>query len=56
MSSIEPKKMALLRILQILNEYSDYNHPLTHEEIIEKLYSLYGIELERKAVGRHINV
>lgn len=55
MSSIEPKKMALLRILQILNEHSDYNHPLTHEEIIEKLYSLYGIELERKAVGRHIN-
>ena len=33
MSSIEPKKMAVLRILQILQEYSDCDHPLTHEEI-----------------------
>lgn len=55
MSSIEPKKMAILRILQILNEYSDYNHPLTHEDIANKLYHNYGIELERKAIGRHIN-
>ena len=55
MSSIEPKKMAVLRILQILQEYSDCDHPLTHEEIAKKLDYLYGIELERKAIGRHIN-
>ena len=52
---MEPKKLAVLRILQILNEYSDVDHPLTQEEILDKLYNLYGIELERKALGRHIS-
>ena len=52
---MEPKKLALIRILQILHEHSDYNHPLTQEDIIDKLDREYGIEVERKAIGRHIN-
>ena len=50
----EPKKLALLRIWQILLKHSDYDHPLTQEEIIKYLKSEYGIEMERKAVGKNI--
>lgn len=54
MASIEPKKLAILRIWQILLRHSDYDHPLTQEEIIKYLESDYGIEMERKAVGKKI--
>ena len=52
--SAEPKKLAILRIWQILLKHSDYDHPLTQEEIIKYLESDYGIEMERKAVGKNI--
>ena len=52
--SSEAKKLLIVRILQILEYYSDVNHPLTQEEIIKKLYDDYGIEAERKAIGRNI--
>lgn len=54
--SIEPKKVSVLRVLDILKEYSDYNHPLTQDDIIKKLDSLYDIQLERKAVGRDLKL
>ena len=50
----EKKKMALLRILQILNYYSDYDHPLTYNDIMDYLESDYRIQLERKAVASNI--
>ena len=52
--SFEPKKASVLRVLQILARYSDEKHRLTLKEIGEKLYSEYGITLERKAVKRTI--
>ena len=54
MASFEPKKLALLRIWQILQKHSDFDHPLTQEEIIKYLQNDYGIEMERKAVGKNI--
>ena len=54
MPSLEPKKLALLRIWQILQKHSDYDHPLTQEDIIKYLEKDYGIEIERKAVGKNI--
>ena len=54
MAGFEPKKLAILRIWQILLKHSDYDHPLTQEEIIKYLESDYGIEMERKAVGKNI--
>ncbi len=51
---LEPKKLALLRIWQILLKHSDYDHPLTQEDIIRYLNDDYGIEIERKAVGKNI--
>ncbi len=56
MKDVEPKKLAIVRILQILEQYSDFDHPLTQDEILDKLASLYGIELERKAVGKTIAI
>ena len=52
--SAEPKKLALLRIWQILQKHSDYDHPMTQEDIIKYLESDYGSEMERKAVGKNI--
>ena len=56
MDSIEAKKLLIVRIMQILEYYTDVNHPLTQEEIIKKLYDNYGIEAERKAIGRNISL
>lgn len=50
----EPKKLLILRILEILTEYSDCDHKLRQGEIISLLKHLYGIECERKAVARNI--
>ena len=56
MDSFEPKKLALIRILQILECYTDSEHPLKHEEIVKKLENDYGITVERKAIGRNISL
>ena len=56
MNSFEPKKLALLRILQILEQYSDYDNPLKQEDIAEYLDKDYGIVIERKAIGRNLSL
>ncbi len=48
------KKVALIRILQILKKYSSKDNPLTQEDIVDKLLHQYSIEVERKAVGRYL--
>lgn len=52
----EPKKLALIRILQIFQNYSDCDHPLKQEDIIRYLESDYSIVIERKAIGRNISL
>ncbi len=54
--SFEPKKLALIRIWQILKENSDYDHPMTQEEIASRLEKEYGIVIERKAISRNISL
>ena len=56
MGSFEPKKLALLRILQILQRHSDENHPLLQDDIAKYLERDYGIVIERKAVSRNISL
>ena len=56
MDNFEPKKLAILRILQILEKYSDFDHPLQQEDIADYLENEYGIILERKAIGRNITL
>ncbi len=53
---LESKKLVLLRVLHILEYYSDEQHPLTQDDILRYLEKDYGIILERKAVGRQISL
>lgn len=43
MDSLEPKKLALIRIWQIFQKYNDYDHPLTQDDIALHLENNYGI-------------
>ncbi len=56
MAELEPKKLALIRILQIFEKYSDFDHPLKQEDIANYLEDDYGIVIERKAIGRNISL
>lgn len=56
MESFEPKKLALIRVLQILEKHSDSEHPIKHDKIVELLESEYGLTIERKAIGRNISL
>lgn len=56
MDCLEPKKLALIRVLQILKKHSDYDHRLLQEDIAAKLDAEYGIVLERRAIGRNVKL
>jgi len=53
---IDGKKGSLILILKVLEEYSDSEHYLTQQDIINKIQTLYGLELERKTIGSNINL
>ena len=46
----ESKKLALIRIAQILHDYSDEKHPLSQEDIVRLLERDYNLTVARKAV------
>ena len=48
------KKEVIILIYKILAEYTDENHYLTQADIIDKLYQLYGITVERKSVSNSL--
>lgn len=50
------KKSSILLVLNVLKEYSDENHYLTQSEIVDKIKTIYGIELERKSVGSSLQL
>lgn len=54
MRMVENKKASIILILKVLEEYSDEDHYLTQQEIIDKVYENYGIELERKSIAYSI--
>ncbi len=46
------KKRALLYVLEVLKNYTDEEHPMTYEQIIQKIEEDYnGVRLERKFIG-----
>lgn len=45
------KKASLIYIIEILKDYTDENHFLTHQEIVEKIDQIYGVRYERKSIG-----
>ena len=48
------KKIIILYILQILRKYTDTSHTMTQQQIVEKLRSEYGLEVNRTTVKRNI--
>lgn len=54
MENFEPKKLLILRILEILQDFSDSNHKLRQKDIIHLLRVQYDVDCERKAVARNI--
>lgn len=56
MKMIENKKASIILILKVLQEYSDEDHFLTQQDIIDKIDELYGIQLERKSVAFSISL
>ncbi|MBP5593433.1 MAG: WYL domain-containing protein [Clostridia bacterium] len=54
LGGLEPKKLAPLLILKVLQKYSDSNHILTQQFILKELKK-DGLDLERKALSRNID-
>ena len=53
---IESRKINIYLVYKILEEYTDLEHFLTHQEIVEKIKQDYGIELDRKSIGSSISL
>lgn len=45
MYTIQPKKLLIINILDILRKYTDENHRLSQKEIVEILNSKYNMEV-----------
>ena len=54
MAGIQPKKMLILNILEILKKYTNESNPMTQAQICEKLQSEYGMIVDRKAIKRNL--
>ena len=50
------KKASILLVVRVLEKYSDEDHFLTQQDIINKIYELYGVELERKSIAYSLNL
>ena len=48
------KKISILYILNILKQYTDVNHPMTQQQIKDKLLSDYGMPVERGTVKSNV--
>lgn len=55
MASDTNKKLSIFYVLNVLKEYSDENHLLTLDQIAEKIYSMYGMQCERKSISTNID-
>ena len=54
MDSMQPKKLIIINILDILKKYTDEDHRLNQKEIAEKLEKDYGMKVDRKAIKRNL--
>ncbi len=52
--SLQPKKMMILNILEILRKHTNADHPITQRKIAEYLERDYGMVAERKAIKRNL--
>ncbi len=52
---IQPQKVNMFYILDLLREFSDSDHILTANDILELLAERYGVSTERRSIYRYIN-
>ncbi len=45
-----------MRLLRILEKYTDGDHPFSRQDIIDRIKTDYGIEVDRKTVARDLTV
>ncbi len=50
----QPKKLLILNILDILHRYSDENHRLSQQDIVDYLKKDYDMSADRKTIRRNI--
>ncbi len=50
------QKANLLCLYEILRKFSDEDHPISADKIIEKMKVIYDVDIERRAVYRNISV
>lgn len=51
---MQPKKLIIINILDILKKYTDENHRLSQKDIADILEKEYGMKVDRKAVKRNL--
>lgn len=54
MDSMQPKKLIIINILDVLKKYTDEDHRLSQKEIAEILETEYDMKVDRKAVKRNL--
>ena len=52
MDSMQPKKLLIINILDILKKYTDEDHRLSQKEIAEILETEYDMKADRKAIKK----
>lgn len=52
----EPKRPVIIRVLQVLEKYSDADNLLKQKDIIKYLKDDYDLNIERKAVSNNLAV
>lgn len=54
MYTVQPKKILIINILDILRKYTDEDHRLSQKEIVDILKTEYNMTVERKSIKRNI--
>ena len=54
MYSVQPKKLLIMNILDILKRYSDEEHRLSQKDIVDILKNEYEMSADRKAIKRNL--
>ena len=54
MYTIQPKKLMIINILDILKKYTDEDHRLSQKDIVDILKKEYSMPADRKAVKSNL--
>lgn len=55
MTDMQPKKMIIIDILNILKEHTDENHRISQQQIQKLMESEYGMKVDRKTIRRNLS-